>query len=147
MTRALLPSLVAAPGEREPYPERSSGARFAVKVYRPAVLLNDAVADGQSQADRLSSLGGKERIKDAGADLLRDPVTLVLHQELHLVSLFRTIGSQNDRPAIRHRLLGIHDQVDQDLLDLGRVDLYRRETILDTALKGNVSEEIGRAHV
>ena len=95
---ALLPSLVAAPGEREQYPERSSGALFAVKVNRPAVLLNDAEADGQSQAIRLSALGGKERIKDAGADLLRDPVSLVLHQELHLVALLRTAGSQNDYP-------------------------------------------------
>ena len=69
-----------------------------MKVNRPAVLLNDAVADGQSQAIRPSALGGKERIKDAGADLLGDPVSLVLHQELPLVPLLRTTGSQNDYP-------------------------------------------------
>src|SRR4030067_3871338 len=133
MTMALLPSLVAVPGEREQYPERGSGTRFAVKVNRPAVPMNDAEADGQSQAIRLSALGGKERLKDAGADLLRDPGALVLHQELHLVLLLRTTGRQNDRTTLRHRLLSIHDQVDQDLLDLGRGALYYGEALLDTA--------------
>src|SRR4030067_2311617 len=140
MTMALLPSLVAVRGEGEQSPERGSGPRFVVKVNRPAVPMNDAEADGQSQAIRLSALGGKERLKDAGADLLRDPLSLVLHQELHLVALLRTTGRQNDRTTLRHRLLSIHDQVDQDLLDLGRAAPSCRETLLDAALEGDVSE-------
>ena len=92
---------------------------------RPVVLLDDLPADAQAQAGAavavlVGLLGRVERLEDQAELFRRDADAGV--GDADLGHLRRGVLADLDRQpaAARHRLAGVDDQVEQDLLDLAR---------------------------
>src|SRR5208282_3243128 len=99
--------------------ERRAPAGPAFHFDLPGVLLNDSVGDRQPQprapvlAFARSRLGGEERIVNAVNVLLRDSRARIRHYHADSVSVG---GSDAQRPAAGHGILGIQEQVQKHLL-------------------------------
>ena len=72
----------------------------------------------------------EERVEDLGLHLLRHPGAVVVHLEHDRVAVGIVPGPKDQRAAavcVEHRLFGIDDEVQEDLLDLMRVGEDRRQ--------------------
>src|ERR1700677_4202807 len=122
------------PCHREFQMERGSASHLAVYLDLAGVLLDDAVADCQSQscaaplalANR--RLGGKERVVDALYVFERDARAGVGDIDRHMPV---RLGGHPQRSTGRHRVLGIQKQVEKDLLQLAGVTQNRWQVILE----------------
>src|SRR5271166_1040072 len=142
-----------SPGHaREMNPELGADADARVHLYPPLVLLDDAVNSGEAQARSLPDLlGREERIEDARHDLRgyagarvrdRDAREAALERLRHppairLVPLDER-GLYRQAAAARHRVPGIHHQVQEHLFDHPVVRIYGRKVGLGLHLKGYV---------
>jgi len=105
--------------EGEPDAEGGATADLAFKLDATAVGTDDTLNDHQAQAGALL-LGGVEGLEDAVDLLLRNAAAGVSHANPDAVGALA--GLQGERAAFGHGLQGILDEVDEDLLDLRRVD-------------------------
>src|SRR5436305_2212337 len=116
----------------------------AADADRAAMVLDDAVRDPQAQASPLLVLGREERLENVSLDLLRHTFAGVADHDVHrlaqqkiLVGAVRYAGGHGNIAALGHGLLGVEQDVEQDLLDLvGRGD-HRRETWVEVVLEVN----------
>ncbi len=85
----------------------------------PTVTPDDALADGESQADP-PLLRGEERDEDLLERLAADPLSRVPDGDAHRVAgiAFDPGGPDRQRAALRHRLDGVDGNVQDDLMDL-----------------------------
>jgi hypothetical protein len=109
-------------GEGRPFPD------LGLDVDQAPVLLHRGIADPEAQAgaDALR-LGGKERVEDPSADRLGDAGAGVGDGERHLISRGMVPGRDRDLPAGADRLDRVHQDVQQDLVELAGVAPERRK--------------------
>ena len=89
------------------------------------VLLDDAVADGEPQADAPTHLfGGKERIKDPRQMVGGDAGTGVADPDFH-GALGILTGADREHAMASHGLAGIHKKVEKDLFQFAFIPLDR----------------------
>ena len=87
-----------------------------------AVHLDDAVGDGEAEARSLADLlGREERAEQLVEVLLGDAHALVLHRDDDV--LLGAVQRDGDGAAVRHRVLGVGEQVGEHLDDLVAVEL------------------------
>ena len=129
----------------------------AVDLDDPVVLPDDGVNDGEPQAGPLSPLlGRKEGLEESLLNLLAHPDPGVAYRKYDVlpggtaplqeeVSLLHELlpGPDGDPllpplPLLREGVPGVDDQVDQNLLKPGRIDLHRGEGNREPGLKGDV---------
>ena len=105
--------------------ERRPARRLRLQRDPPGVLLDDRVGDGQSEAGAFSDfLRREERIEHARLHVFRHARAIVVHLENHRVFLRVVPGADDQRSAAvgaEHRLFGVDDEIEQDLLNLVRV--------------------------
>src|SRR5208283_5273962 len=108
--------------------KRGAGADRAFDMDFAGVFLNDAVADGEAQAGAAlvsgQSLGGKEGIVDALEMLGSDAGAGVGDVGFDLAI---DDSSDAQSPAARHGVFGVQQQIEEDLLQLAGVAVYRRK--------------------
>ena len=96
------------------------------------MLLSDRVGDGEAEARAFADgLRREERIEHLALKIFRHARPIVADLEQHSVAIRVLPGPQCQRsPAVRreHRLLGVDDEVQQDLLDLMWIGKHRRQT-------------------
>ena len=91
------------------------------------MLAHDPVRDAQAEPCAVS-LGGDERVEHLGDEVGRDAGPVVLDLQANAI---QARALQRDPEAalaghhLRQRVLGVHDQVDQDLLELVTVRAHR----------------------
>ena len=89
------------------------------------MLLDDRICDRQSEAGAFSDfLRREERIEHARLHVFRHARAVVVHLENHRVLLRVVPGADDERAAAvgaEHRLFGVDDEIEQDLLNLVRV--------------------------
>ena len=78
-------------------------------------------ADRQAQS-KTKRLGADWRVVQAGAHLRSDPWTGVLHQDLHAGGRSVAVRTDQQPAALRHRIRGIDDQIEQCLAHSPAVD-------------------------
>ena len=129
-----------------------SVSRFAVYVDKTFVLSHNSVYGGHSQTGSLSHLfGGEKRLKDMPHRFPVHPRSVIADAQLDVmtgckVEVIPTIefidgnvpGFDRQLSAMRHRVTGIHRQVDQDLFDLGRINLDHPGLFFDPDLHSDV---------
>ena len=92
------------------------------------MFLNDAVADGQSQAHALAHLlGGEERVEEAAEQMLRDAGAGVLEADEHQVAALGHRGADGEPALALHGLPAVHQQIDEHLLQFALVPQDRGE--------------------
>ena len=80
---------------------------------------DDVAANVQTEAGPLPfGFRGKEGIENAVAQFIGDPGTGIANLQLDM-ALAMAPGRDRDSPPSRHRLDGIHQQIDHDLLEFG----------------------------
>ena len=80
-----------------------------------AVTAHDALTNRKSQSSAISTIG-QERFKDGGLDCQWDAGTTILYSK---GGHFRfCLSADIDAPSVRHRLDGIEDEVEGNLLNL-----------------------------
>src|SRR6266702_3830246 len=89
------------------------------------MLLDDLPADAQSQAAAavavlVGFLGRVKRLEDQAELVGRDADPTVGHADLRHVRALILVELEAETAATRHRLAGIDDQIEEDLLDLSR---------------------------
>src|SRR5882724_6676714 len=99
--------------------ERRAEARRAPNVDLAAVLLDDAVDEGESQSRSLR-LRGEEGLEDVREVARRDALAGIGHRDLEHVAPHG--GGDAQFAALRHRLHRIQAEIPQDLPELLRVD-------------------------
>ena len=86
------------------------------------MLLHDRIGDGQPEARAFADLlRCKKRIEDTGLHILRHAWTVVVDFEHDGIPVGIVPHADDQRPApvsAEHRLFGVDDQVEQDLLKL-----------------------------
>src|SRR5829696_8991835 len=112
-------------GDRQRDREGGAAAGAAAHLHLAAVLLDDALAHPEAEAGALAlPLGGEERLEDVAQRLLGDAGAVVLHLDQHLtavgedhlgVRLARDTRRHANRAAGRHRLLGVEQEIEEDL--------------------------------
>ena len=111
--------------ERQLHREGRAFALLGGEHDAPPVLLHDSLADREPEPGAFAfRLGGEERLEHLGRERLRHAGPVVDHVDGHAVE--PAAGAHQDQagPAgAGDRLRGVVDQVDEDLLDLVRVDL------------------------
>ena len=113
--------------------ERGARTRAALDPHLAAVPLHDRVGDRQAEARAFLALGGEEGIEDAPAHVLGHADAGVGDREDDVAVILRA-GADAQRPAPRHRVDGVQDQVGEDLVELGRASHdrgYRSEVELE----------------
>src|SRR5262249_50443820 len=118
--------VLAGGGRRRDYRKLDAKDRalagLADEGQRSPVPLDDAVAEREAETRALTNrLGGKERLEDPIADLLRDSRARVL--DVHRDAAARGVGAGAKREPARRRSLaqlvtGVGDQIDHDLVEL-----------------------------
>jgi hypothetical protein len=112
----------------------------------PPALLDDAVTRGQAQSRALPLLlGGEERLEYVPLDRRRHADAGIAHGEPHVFAghdlgirkgalgvEHHVGGPEGEPPAGGHRVPRVDRQVDQDLLELPRIDVDRPEIIRRT---------------
>ena len=107
----------------------------ATHAHRAAVILHDRLRDPESEPGALAPLRGEERLEDLREHVVRDPLARVADLDLHPLAsneLRLDTGARlrrhGDGPALRHRIGGVQDEVEDHLLELvgGRPDLGQR---------------------
>src|SRR5262249_39054123 len=91
-----------------------AGALDGVDLDAAAVLLDDAVADRQTEAGPLADrLGGEEGVEDLAADLRRDAAAGVAERDAHRL----VVGGDADEEVAlaAHRLDRVQHEVHEDL--------------------------------
>src|SRR5438477_3987235 len=119
----------------------------AAHAHRAAVALHDALRDPESESGPLAGLGREERLEDLGEHIVRNPLAGVAYLDLHGLAsddlglgVAARLRRDRDGAALGHRVRGVEEKVEKDLLQLirGRADTRqsRVELIrdLDTAL-------------
>ena len=106
------------------------------------VGLNDLAADGQSKSGS-PGLGSEERLKCPAADGLAHAVTLILHDQFDR----GRVGLCNEPHdvATGRSLHGIEDHIDEDLLNLVRVEVNVRESGVAFNFQSDIPRERLRA--
>ena len=120
-----------------------AGADGAHNMNLAGVLLDDAVGDreAESRATAIAGLGcglgGEKRIVDALQMLGRDARAGVCHHRLDMAIDCR---GHAQTPTFRHGLLGVQQQVEEDLLQFAGVAVDGRQLVneveLDVDLRG-----------
>ena len=110
-----------------------------------AVHLDDAVGDGEAEARALADLlGREERAEQLVEVLLGDAHALVLHGDDDV--LVGAVQRDGDGAAVRHRVLGVGEQVGEHLDDLVAVELGRGVVEVVDDLHRDALGERQRAH-
>jgi hypothetical protein len=111
------------------------------------MLFNDTLDHGEAQSGpHAEFFGGEKRLEDLRDGLLRNSVARVGYRQLHPVLLRRQ--SNTHRSPVRHRMDGVHDQVDHDLAHLIRVGQDLRTAVgpchfcRDTALRESLLKQL-----
>src|SRR5262249_12437374 len=118
------------PDHGEFHDERRPAARRAVNPDFPRVFLNDSVGDGKSQARPAASarfrlaLSGEEGVINTMDVFLRDATSGICDLDLDVMAIQCADGQS---AAARHGILGVKEQVQEDLLQLAGVPMDRRE--------------------
>ena len=103
----------------------SSAVRRVFRTDRAAMSFNNGANDGQPHAHS-GLFGGKEMIENFFRPILRQPGAEIANTDLGALSLDRT-GTDNDTTfdggSISDSVECVHDEVEQDLLDLNRRSL------------------------
>src|SRR3989338_369136 len=128
-------SAIVSPGagrdrrQREFDQERSALAGARAAVDGAAVLLDDAVADGQAQAGApAGGLGGEEGVVDLAQVLRGDADAGVA--DLDLDAAVVVAGADGELAALRHGVAGVDQQVQEDLLELAGVAADDRQGLV-----------------
>ena len=119
--------------------ERRAFADDTLDADAAVVLLDDLPAHTQPQAGAavavlVGQLGREERLEDLPQVLRGDPGTRVGDLDLDRVAVVALADFEPQAAAVEHRLAGVDDEVQDDLLDLPRHDHGRRpalEALLD----------------
>ncbi len=138
-------------GARKIDVDRRALAHPGIDAHAPARLLGEAQHLAQTEAGALAGfLGGEERLKYLGADLLRHAGPAVRHTDRHIVAGRRLfgIGGRHERdvldldlqgPAHLHGVTRVDGQVEHRELELGRVDQRAPQTVLEHGLDMDAS--------
>src|SRR5438132_702695 len=109
-------------------------AEAAAHAHRAAVTLHDALGYPQPKTGPLPGFRREERLEDLGDELVRDPVARVAHLDLDGIASeelglrARTgLRRDGDRPAPRHRIRGVEQEIEEHLLELVRRRAYPRQ--------------------
>ena len=114
----------------------------------PAMIVNDAIAYRQSKAGALANrLGGKKRIENPGEIFRRDAMAGIPHLDDNRCPLPRPVGSQKEftTAAVPHGVVGITDQIDQNLAEFFRVANNCRQIRLRLDMDSDAAESQGVA--
>src|SRR5207248_5102320 len=84
-----------------------SDARLALDFDRAAVILDDTLADRQSQSQSPAFLGTIERLKDLVDFCCFDADSAVSHREHHLAGAGVELGPDRERAPVRHGVDGV----------------------------------------
>ena len=121
--------------------EHRPPVRPAVDLDAAAVQADDAVDRGQPQTGALAQLlGGEERFEQVGEGVVVHAAAGVAHRQAH-VAARRDLrvteavglvegdrgGLDGDPAGVADGVAGVDTQVDEDLVDLGRIDAHRRQ--------------------
>ena len=120
--------------------EGRSLARPAFDANAPAVVVDDAVADRQAEAGPLAAfLRREERVEDA-AQVLRRNADAIVDERQEDVALLGARADLQLAAAVRaqHRVLGVGDDVEEDLLDLVRVGHRQRQVRVEVEVEVDV---------
>src|SRR5262245_19164588 len=103
--------------------ERAPLAKAALRPNPPAMLLTDSIADGKAQTRPLSYLlGGEKRVENASQILRSNSRAGIADLQMDSPLLMPCPHRQNSGAfLLPHGLLGIVDDVHDDLLELGSV--------------------------
>ena len=106
---------------------------------------HDVVGDAEPEPGALAdALGGEERIEDALQMLGSDAAAVVL--DLHRHVAVARLGRDPDGAAVADRLAGVHDQVQEHLLELLRHAADGRQLDVE-ALDPSAAAQLGGRHV
>src|SRR6185312_3494958 len=104
-----------------------------------SMLLNNSIGDGQPEAgptpSDIARLGSEERVIYPLDVFLRYAGARVGNQHLYAIAIG---GADSKRAALRHRVLRIQKQVQEDLLQLTCVAVDGRQTGAETLLHANM---------
>src|SRR5208283_1835682 len=115
-----------SPGYRQFQPEASSAIRPVGNFDRAAMLLNDTVRDGKTEAGAfVRTLGGEEGIVDAAEMLGRDAVAGIRYVDLDGAAFPPRANFQS--ASARHGVAGVEEEIQEDLLELARVAVDGRQ--------------------
>ena len=106
------------------------------------MAFDDAVADRQAQPGAVADVfGGEEWIEDLGQVLLADARARVRESDLDGVLSFPVTGADVQVAAALHGFCGVDDHVDEDALDLRRIDHRQGQVFLEMLDHFDVMEE------
>jgi hypothetical protein len=115
-----------------------------------AVALDDGVADRQAEAGAGALLGGEEGVEDARQVFGGDALAGVADGDLgaHAAAFLQPVAARQGEPAaVGHGLEGIHDEVDEHLLQLAQVHLDAAAgAVVDAHLDLAALEVVARQH-
>ncbi len=120
--------------------EGCAAAGLALRPDAAAVIIDDAVGDGKPQAGALAGVFRREeRIEDAAERLGLHARPVVVETDANgAVVPPRTHGELAFAARGEHRLLCVDDQIEEDLLDLVRVDHRVGELLVQVQLEIDV---------
>jgi hypothetical protein len=105
------------------------------------VAFKNAVTDGQAQADTATCFfGGKKWLKDAREDFGRNARPVIPYHNADMVGFMAEAGYDPKVSTLRHGVESVHDQREDDLLDLGSVAIDRRQIGIELRLHLNARE-------
>ncbi len=142
-------------GGRQHHGARGAEAGLRVEPDIAAGLGDDPVDRGQPEAGALAlGLGGEERLEHPLERGRIHPVSVVAHAQADVAPRLEAgprarvalvdvdVRGLDQQPAAsRHRVAGVHGQVDQDLLHLARVGEYRPQVVLERRAQLDVLAE------
>jgi hypothetical protein len=101
------------------------------------VGFDDRAADRQAHPHTLG-FGRKKRFKNAAVMFPGDPGTVIFYSQDNILRRpnIRSYSQHTSATRYRrHRLLGVHNQVEKDVLQLGKATGHRRQIVLKLQLQ------------
>src|SRR4030095_1896401 len=111
--------------EGQPHAEEATTPGRAVDRDGAAVVADNTIAHGKTQSHPLAyGLRGKEGLEDMRHMFGLDTAAIIFDLNLDAFSRYGT-GVQRQRAPESARLHGIHEQIEEDLVDFTRITQYR----------------------
>src|SRR5262249_14050283 len=121
------PSLLAWRLEGQPHAEEAAAPGRAIDRDGAAVVADNTIAHGKTQSHPLAyGFRGKERLEDMRHMFGLDTAAIIFNLNLDAFSQYGT-GAQRHRTPEGARLHGVHEQIEEDLVDFAGVAQHRGE--------------------
>src|SRR6266850_4530395 len=132
--------------------EGRAATEAAAHAHRAAMTLHDALRDPQPEAGALARLRREEWLEDLRQKVVRDALPGVAHLDLDGVATEELclgagtgLGGHRDRPALRHGIRGVQQEIEEDLLQLIRRRANARQSRVELVrdLNSALAEPLG----